>query len=261
MRSLDELRAALTGCYASMETLCGQLSRAEWQVQSRCPAWTVRDVVDHVTGIEAAMAGWLPADDHTPPPFERAAEFISGASPDDSSYVAQIQAIYQRRRSDLAALAEADLKRPSWTPTGAGSYGRFLAIRVFDLWVHERDITGPLGRETDDAGIAAEIALDEVAGSIGYIVGKKVGLPDQKSIAFRLTGPLARELNVVVDGRAKPVERLDNPDAILRTDSTTFIQLACGRIDPQQPIDSGAVTWDGDAELGERAARNLRFTM
>lgn len=261
MRSLDEIRAALTDCYSAMETLCGQLSPAEWQVQSRCPAWTVRDVVDHVTGIEAAMAGWLPADDHTPPPFERAAEFARDASPDHNSYLEQVRAIYQRRRRDLAALSESDLKRPSWTPTGIGTYGRFLAIRVFDLWVHERDITGPLGRTTDDTGVAAEIALDEVAGSIGYIVGKKVGLPDQKSIAFRLTGPLVRELNVVVDGRAKPVDRLDNPDVTLRTDSTTFIQLACGRIDPQGPIDSGAVRWEGDAVLGERAARNLRFTM
>ena len=40
-----------------------------------------------------------------------------------------------------------------------------------------------------------------------------------------------------------------------------FILLACGRIDPQAQIDSGAVSWTGDAELGERAARNLRFTM
>nr|CRL68157.1 hypothetical protein CPGR_00012 [Mycolicibacter nonchromogenicus] len=45
------------------------------------------------------------------------------------------------------------------------------------------------------------------------------------------------------------------------TDSTTFIQLACGRIDPQAQIDSGAITWTGDEELGDRAARNLRFTM
>jgi hypothetical protein len=37
--------------------------------------------------------------------------------------------------------------------------------------------------------------------------------------------------------------------------------LACGRIDPQAPIDAGAITWVGDTDLGERAARNLRFTM
>ena len=88
-----------------------------------------------------------------------------------------------------------------------------------------------------------------------------MGLPDGKSIAFQLTGPIIRELNVKVDGRAKRVDRLDNPDVEIITDSTTFIQLACGRIDPQAAIDSGAIKWNGDAELGDRAARNLRFTM
>jgi hypothetical protein len=146
-------------------------------------------------------------------------------------------------------------------PTGPGTYGRFLAIRVFDFWVHERDITTPLGRVTDDTGVAAEIALAEVENSIGYIVGKKVGVADGKSIAFRLTGPIVREIDVAVDGRAKKVDHLDHPNVTLTTDSTTFIQLACGRIDPQIPIDSGAVTWKGDDELGDRAARNLRFTM
>ncbi len=87
-------------------------------------------------------------------------------------------------------------------------------------------------------------------------------MPEGSSIAFRLTGPLVREIDVAVDGRAKQVDHLDNPTATLTTDSTTFIMLACGRIDPQAQIDSGAVSWTGDAELGgERAARNLRFTM
>lgn len=96
---------------------------------------------------------------------------------------------------------------------------------------------------------------------MGYIVGKKVGLPAGKSITFDLTGPIRRQLHVAVDGRAKAVDHLDNPDVTVVTDSTTFIQLACGRIDPQAQIDSGAITWMGDGELGDRAARNLRFTM
>jgi hypothetical protein len=50
-------------------------------------------------------------------------------------------------------------------------------------------------------------------------------------------------------------------DVEIWTDTLTFIQLACGRIDPQEPIDLGTIHWRGDAEIGERAARNLRFTM
>ncbi|WP_370330750.1 maleylpyruvate isomerase family mycothiol-dependent enzyme [Mycolicibacterium hippocampi] len=256
-RSLDELRGALQHCYAAFETLCADLSDDEWRAQSLCPDWTVRDVVDHVTSIEAVMAGWLPDDDKTPPPFERAGEFLA----DTTGYLDKVRAVYDLRRRDLAALTDVDPDRPCWTPVGPGTYGRFLAIRVFDFWVHERDITTPLGRKTDDTGVAAEIALAEVANSIGYIVGKKVGLPDGKSLTFNLTGPLTCQLHVAVDGRAARVEHLDHPDVTVTTDSTTFIQLACGRIDPQAQIDSGKVSWTGDDELGDRAARNLRFTM
>ncbi|OBI02945.1 hypothetical protein A5735_07315 [Mycolicibacter heraklionensis] len=259
--SVGRISTALQDCYAAIEALCADLGDAEWEAQSLCPDWTVRDVINHVTSIEAAMAGWLPDDDHTPPPFDKAADFLRDADTDISAYRDLVGAIYDGRRRDLAALTDADLMRPSWTPVGPASYGRFLEIRVFDFWVHERDIATPLGRTTDDSGLGAQIALAEVAGSLGYIVGKKVGLPDGKSITFDLSGPLTRQLHVAVDGRAKTVDQLNNPDVTVVTDSTTFIQLACGRIDPQAQIDSGAITWSGDEELGDRAARNLRFTM
>ena len=260
MRTLAEIRTALEACYQATEDLCAELSDADWKAQSLCPDWDVRGVIAHVVSIEAVMASWLPQDDSTPPPFERAAEFLAGTE-DTAVLVEKVLAVYAQRRRDLSALTPADLDRPSWMPTGRGTYGRFLEIRVFDFWVHVRDITIPLGRATDDSGIAAEIALAEVEGSIGYIAGKKVGVPEGRSISFRLTGPVTRQIDVAVDGRAKQVAHLDNPDATLTTDSTTFVMLAAGRIDPQTQIDSGTVTWSGDAELGERAARNLRFTM
>ena len=95
----------------------------------------------------------------------------------------------------------------------------------------------------------------------GYIIGRKVGLPDGASITIDLTGPIDRMFHVVVDGRAAQVEVLESPDVTVHTDSTTFALLACGRIDPQGPIDDGRISWEGDAEFGERAARNLAFTM
>lgn len=255
--SAAEVRGALEHCFDTYEALCADLSDDEWQTQSLCPDWTVRGVVDHVTSIEAAMAGWLPDDTTTPPPFERAGEFLADSSP----YLDKVRAVFDARRRDLAALTDDDFRRPSWTPVGPGTYGGFLAIRVFDFWVHERDITTPLGRTTDDSGVGAELSLAQVENSIGYIVGKKIGVPDGKSITFDLTGPITRQLHVAVNGRAAKVDQLDNPDVVVTTDSTTFIQLACGRIDPQAQIDAGKISWTGDDELGDRAARNLRFTM
>jgi uncharacterized protein (TIGR03083 family) len=259
---LARTRGSLVECYDAIETLCARIDGQQWNMQSLCPAWNARDVVAHLGTMERVMTDWLPGSAAEVPPFDRVALYDEQVSAlDHQAFAGRIAEIFADRRADLAALRAEDFSRPSWTPVGEKTYGRFLQIRVFDFWVHERDITTPLGWATDDSGPRAEIALAEVAGSLGYIVGKKIGLPDGTSIVFHLTGPLERDLPVVVEGRAKLVDHIENPDVVLTADAVTFIQLACGRIDPQEQIDKGRVSWTGNAELGDRAARSLRFTM
>jgi uncharacterized protein (TIGR03083 family) len=259
---LATTRDSLAQCYDAIEALSARMDGTQWQVQSLCPDWRARDVITHLGMMERVMTGWLPGTVEDVPPFDRVEPYNEQVkNVDDAAFASRIAEIFADRRADLAALKQEDLDRPSWTPVGPKTYGRFLEIRIFDLWVHERDISTPLGWPTNDTGPRAEIALAEVEGSLGYIVGKKIGLPDGKSIVFHLTGPISRDLSVTVDGRAKQVEHLDNPDVELTTDTLTFIQLACGRIDPQAQIDAGKVTWTGDNELADRAARNLRFTI
>jgi uncharacterized protein (TIGR03083 family) len=260
---LVTLRGSLEQSYDAIESICARLDEANWHAQSLCPEWDMRAVVRHLGMMERVLTGWLPASAEDLPPLDRIAPYeTEAAALDDASFATLISGIFADRRADLARLTEADLERPSWTPIGPRSYGGFLEIRIFDFWVHERDITTPLGWATDDGGPRAEIALGQVESSIGYIAGKKIGLPDGSSIRFRLTGPVVRSIAVAAsDGRARAVEQLDQPDAELTTDTVTFIQLAGGRIDPQEQIDRGAVYWTGDGELGDRAARNLRFTI
>jgi uncharacterized protein (TIGR03083 family) len=259
---LASIRGALEQSYAAVEKLGAAMSAAQWRTQSLCPDWTVRGVVAHLASVENMLVGWLPGSADELPPFDRVAAFgQQTAQVDDVAFAARVAEVFGQRRADLAALTEDDLARPSWTPVGPRTYGSFMDIRIFDFWVHERDITTPLGLRTENGDARAEIALAEVERSLGYIVGKKVGMPDGSSIVFRLNGPLRRDLYVAVDGRAKVVDFIERPHVELNTDSLTFVQLACGRIDPQQQIDEGLVSWTGDADLGNRAARNLRYTM
>jgi uncharacterized protein (TIGR03083 family) len=256
------LPACVEQCYDAIESVCARLTGPEWQTRSLCPDWTARDVVAHLGMMERVLAGWLPASAEELAPLDRIGPYQQEvAALDDRAFASRITEIFATRRADLASLTAADLQRPSWTPIGQKTYGGFLEIRIFDFWVHERDITTPLGWPTDDGGPAAEIALGQVESSIGYIVGKKVGLPDKTSIVFHLTGPITKDIAVVVEGRAKHVDELANPTVELTTDSTTFIQLAAGRIDPQTQLDEGTVLLGGDLDLANRAARNLRFTI
>jgi uncharacterized protein (TIGR03083 family) len=259
---LATIRTSLEQCYDGIETLAARMGAAQWHAQSLCPDWDMRGVITHLGMMERVLAGWLPQSVDDVPPLDRVAPYHEEmAALDDTAFAGRIGEIFARRRADLAGLTEADLARPSWTPIGPRTYGGFLEIRIFDFWVHERDIATPLGWPTDDGGPRAEIALGQVESSIGYIVGKKMGLPDGASIVFHLTGPVERDLPVVVDGRARAVAHVEHPDVELTTDTVTFVQLAAGRIDPQDQIDAGRVTWTGNAELGDRAARNLAFTI
>ena len=253
---------ALEMCMASFDDLLGGLDANEWSTQSLCPAWTTRGVAEHLGAIEAMLLGAEPGSMTESLPFERAGEWVSSvAGLSDAEFLDRYREVLTPRRAELAAISIEELGRPSATPVGPGTYARFMAIRVFDYWVHEQDVRRPLGRPGHESGPAAEIALDEVHRSLPYIVGKKVGLPDGMSISFTVSGPLERSMHVAVDGRAGLVDGLDSPDVSVSADSTTFVLLACGRIDPEAEIAAGTISWSGDDEWGAQAARNLRFTM
>ena len=261
--SRQDLISATEACFGEISELCATLRDDEWTVQSLCPAWTVRQALGHVVGVEDAILGW-PISTDDPPPFAKM-QALTDASAKMSAdeFGTRVSEIFDARRSELAAFGDDDLKRPSWTPVGVQTYGGFLEIRIFDLWVHVRDCAIPLGRQTNDGGPAAEIVMDQIERSIGYIIGKRVGLPDGMSLRADVSGPVERRFAAVVDGRARGVDpdSLAEPDVVLAADSVTFTMLACGRVDPQTKIDEGAITWSGDAHWGEHAARNLRFTM
>jgi len=258
-----EAIANLNTCMDSVDALLAELNDDQWRVQSYCPDWDVRGITMHLGGVEAMLAGEAPGSWTDGVPFDKVGAYVSGlADLDNQALLAAYRDTIAARRSEMATYTAEQMDLPSMTPVGPQTYGRFMAIRVFDYWVHEQDIRGPLGMPGHESGTTAEMALNEIEISLPYIVGKKVGLPDGKSMTINLTGPVERQMHVTVDGRASNVDSLDGPaDVVLNANSTTFALLACGRIDPEEPIADGRVTWSGDSDIGAHAARSLRFTM
>ncbi|MDA3039596.1 MAG: maleylpyruvate isomerase family mycothiol-dependent enzyme [Actinomycetota bacterium] len=263
MSDLSRILDNYDAVWPSIDRLLDELTEDDWSVQSLCPDWTVKGVLAHLAAVERGLTGWLPSSADDPLPFGAIAAYLEQAR---AWTGAELAADYRRliaaRRAEISALTDADFARPSPTPVGPATYGRFMDIRAFDFWVHERDMRLPLGRPAaSETGLAAERSIEEVVMSMGYIAGKKIGLPDGKSMAIHLTGPVVRDVFVRVEGRAQVVAELDAPDVTVSADSTTFVMLACGRIDPEAEVAAGRISWTGDGEIGARAVRNLSFTM
>lgn len=257
---LGDYIAAHKQLFAHYNDLCGRLSAEQMATQSLCPDWNVREVIAHTMAVEVVLDGWAPSAE-VPPPFEKMGEFnVEAAELDADAFVDRIRAVTESRLSDLASLGAGVIDEASFTPAGIATYRRFLQVRVFDMWVHARDIAIPLGETVPAGGDAAEMALQEIDDSIGFVVGKKIGLPEGKSIVFSIRGDVQRDIAVQVDGRATRTERIDAPDVTVITDVTTFVMLAAGRIDPQEQIDAGTITWTGDDDWGRTAALNLAYT-
>jgi uncharacterized protein (TIGR03083 family) len=167
------------------------------------------------------------------------------------------------RRDVLPAMSDNDWNAVNPTPAGMDTYGRFMRIRTFDCWMHEQDIRMALQTPSSDdeiAGPAAQLSLDEIAATMGFVVGKLAKAPDGSRVTFDLTGPLARSINVSVDGRAQLVDDFgEDPTATIRLDALQFTRLAGGR--PMCPARAQDVELGGDKDLAARIVERLNFVI
>jgi uncharacterized protein (TIGR03083 family) len=150
---------------------------------------------------------------------------------------------------------QAAFDQESFTPAGPDTYGRFMRIRVMDMWTHEQDIREAVGRPGHLDGRAPATALDEVSAALGYVVGKKAAAPAGSTVRIELTGPLARRIDIEVGDRARVVDALaGEPTTTLTVPGDHFMRLVGGR-----GADPGGVTVEGDATLGEAVVANLAY--
>ena len=256
--------------FQELAELGAQLDDSQWDTPTCLPGWSVRDVFSHVIGAEAMLLG-EPAPDvdiskltHMRNPIAEANEVWVEANRGltGGQMVARLDDVTTRRLAELEAMDQAAFDAPSWTPAGKDeTYGRFMRIRHFDCYLHEQDVRLALGMPARETVEDVASSLDEVATGLGYIVGRKAGMPDGSRVRIDLTGPGARTFLVQVDGRAAVVESLDGePTVGIELPSMHFLRLTGGRHDAGVVAEDG-VRFLGDRELGGQLVDNLAFTI
>jgi uncharacterized protein (TIGR03083 family) len=268
----SEVLSGLFATWDNLDRLLTGLSEQRWQTPTPLPGWSVHNVVAHIIGTESVLQGVSTPDAdidvstlaHVRNDVGVANEcwvrHLSAESGDDLHQ--RFRALTADRRKRLTEMSVGDWKAPTLTPVGPDSYGRFMRVRVFDCWMHEQDIRDGLDEPASDAelaGSAARLALDEMTTSMGYVVGKLGKAPDGSRVAVELTGPVARTIRVVVDGRAQVVDDFGGlePTATIRLDGVLFTRLAGGRAD----TGAGGVHLIGDQEVASRIVEHLNYTI
>jgi uncharacterized protein (TIGR03083 family) len=269
-----DVLAGLFAVWDEIDTLLAGLPDGQWQAQSPLPGWTVHDVTAHLIGTESMLQGIATPDadidvstlKHVRNDIgvmnERWVRKLRGVSMTDM--LEKFRATTANRREALTGMGGDDWNQITATPAGPDTYGRFMRVRDFDCWMHLHDIRDALDQPAagaDLGGPSSRLALDEMAASMGFVVGKLGGAPDGSRVAIELTGPLQRSIYVDVAGRGRVVEHFggQEPTSTISLDGLLFSRLAGGRTTVAQHAD--AVRYGGDEEVGKRVVEHLNYVI
>lgn len=179
------------------ETVLAGLSDEQWAAPSRCEGWTVRDVVVHVTGVNAfwqlsvqmGLAGNPTRFLGTFDPAVTPSQMVSATDPGTNADVLArfvesndgfLGAIDGLADEGWVALAEA--------PIGHVPIHLMVQHALWDSWIHERDVALALGLPVAEAA-------DEVRSSLIYAAAVSpalafgVGGSTQGTLSVQATDP------------------------------------------------------------------------
>ncbi|MGW0698235.1 maleylpyruvate isomerase family mycothiol-dependent enzyme [Streptomyces sp. NPDC002867] len=268
--SLQNYADAWTHAVESIAELVQPLPEGEWNRATPCPAWSVRDIVSHVIGMECEMLGdprpihSLPRDlYHVRSDFARYMEMQVDVRRHHTSpeMTAELEYTMIRRARQLRNENRAP-DTPVRAPLGAEQTLELAyRMRAFDTWVHEQDLRVALGKPGNLDSPGAYVTRDCLLEALPKVVAKDAGTPPNSAVVFDVSGPVEflRTVRVDADGRGS-VDGSPSlgPLVTFTTDWETFYRLACGRVRPAAVADRVKV--DGDAEAAEAILRVIAVT-
>jgi len=270
--SRTDIVGELRQLWASIAEVTAQLDQSQWLTPTRCPGWSVQDIVSHMVGTESILAGRPPPD--VTAGHERAPHVRNDLGALNEASVAERRhrpgvevhdefvAITDERLVALERMAQSQFDEEAWTPVGLATYGRFMRLRLFDCWVHEQDIREALGRPGHLDGPVVDRAMDEIGVGLCYVIAKLAKAPKGSTVALHISAPHRRRFDVVVEQRARlSAQPMLAPTASLALSLPDFVALVAGRADLSSVRAEGTLKLAGSIPLAERIAENLAYVI
>jgi len=268
--TLQPYADAWTHSIEAISELVEHLVEADWNRRTPCPAWSVRDVVSHVIGLDCEMLG-------DPRPIHTLPRDLFHVTNDHQRYM-EMQVDVRRHHTAPEMTSELEytvirrnrqLRNESRDPGTKvrGPLGAELTLEesmrrhAFDVWVHEQDLRTALGRPGNLDSPGAHVARDVLLAALPDVVAVKAEAPRSSAIVFDVHGPVEflRTIRVDIQGRGTlETAPALGPAATLTLDWETYVRLACGRVSPEAVGDR--VKLEGDPDLTAAILRHFAVT-
>ena len=248
---------------------------ADFELQTECPGWTVKDQIAHVVGSEKSFAGLprveVPVPDypHVKSDFARFVEIDVEARRGltGREVVAELAEFHPRRMAELRE-SGADVDTVVGGFFGPDTtFGQHLRRRIVDAWVHEQDLRSALDRPGNLDSPGAALFTADILTALPRIAARTAGVGAGHAVVIDVTGPVvARDGVRVVTGedgrpygetlfsghdRPHGEEQLDVTSIHLTTEALT--RRAAGR----RPVDEIRFTVTGDEDTARRVLEAL----
>lgn len=256
--------------WAAIDALFSGLDDEDYATPTCLTGWDVKDQLSHILSTEAMLSGEPAPDvDVSHLPHLRNAIATSNEAWVESlrstpgpEVLERFRTVTAGRLAVLDRSTQADFDAPSWTPAGPDeTFGRFMRIRHYDCFTHEHDVRVAVHAPDRDDRDHVRSALDEVATGLGYIVGRKAGLPVGSTVRIQVEGPVEQTWLLDIPERARVVDHLDGePTVSLRLPAMLFLRLTAGRVGAEPYLGSD-ILMGGDEGLARQLATNLAFTI
>jgi uncharacterized protein (TIGR03083 family) len=263
--SIDHKVSLTIQAINDLTELCAPLTEQQWKTTTDCPGWSVQDNISHLVGIENMLLGKAPTT-HKSPKYDyiknpigehNEHEIDARRSLTGSQVFAEWKATATERVHQLQTADAEYFAKPMMMPTGPGTLGDFLDIRILDLWIHDQDIRRALNISGNHGGPCAEHTIDRLIRTLPIVVGKRAATPEGESVSITISGAVQRNIFISVsEGRANfAADKPANVSCEISMDSTVFTALATGR------KQSTELTWTstGDTTLAQRIVSQLNM--
>ena len=239
-----------------------------------CPGWTVLDQIAHVASLEAMVAGEPEPDldishhAHVRHAFGAKVErYVESRRGRDLEEV--LDELEERLAERLAFYRSGTewAEREVQGPFGTTTWAALLAVRTFDIWVHEQDVREALDRPGGLDSGAAALAVSQLFAALPRIVARDAAIEPGNAVVLDLTGPTVGRAGARVeehDGKARGIplftgDAEEHPDVVttsLTMSTAVAGRLAAGRRSP----DDLHVVVHGDDDVARRVMAAMAIT-